>query len=161
MRGTGTGTLFIVPPVGSAAALKGASVLLSYSPGDSYPANLTIAGYVGRYFPKLSPGIIDAESRERGITKEDVLGPRYPKDVLHYKSDRLLEFLTPPQQRGLGTSLRDEYGPSPLPTYGVLAIDMPAAELNAAAILAARLPPELTFLRRPMLDYFERTFPRK
>jgi hypothetical protein len=158
MRGTGTGTLFVVPPAGSPAALKGASVRLSDSPGDSYPASVTIAGY-RTVFSQTESG---RRSRGNGRTRADkarAVGSPISQGRSAVQ-ERVLEFLTPPDQRGLGTTLRSEDSPSPLPTYGVLAIDMPAWELNAAGIVAVRLPPELLFLRRAILEHFERTFPR-
>jgi hypothetical protein len=159
MRGTGNGTLFVLPPAGSSASYKGASVLLGYNPADSSAID-EIAQFTIRYFPKLFPVVAESEMDSRGITKEELLGPPYPEDILRYKSNRLLEFLTPPDRRGLGTSVRREFGPSHLPTYGAVDVDLAHEPKGSTSILTVRLSPELSFLQHPILTYFESTFPR-
>jgi len=71
-----------------------------------------------------------------------------------YRTRRVLEFMTPSNHEGLGTSAWG-VGPSALPTYGVLALHVPPHELSIT-LLTVRLPPELNYLHATIVKRFER-----
>jgi len=82
-------------------------------------------------------------------------GP-FPKDVLSYKSNRLVEYKTPAQTEGLGTHLWIKQNGSPI--GGVAMLVGKAPDL---LLLSVRLPPELNGLTAVIIRQVERDVERR
>ncbi|HLJ20236.1 MAG TPA: hypothetical protein VKU84_08560 [Stellaceae bacterium] len=148
-QGTASGRLSITP-----RNRTGPFVQLDES-ADWGAGEYSIAAIGGRYFPRDIPSELTNHAMERfHVTKEELLAPRYSDDVVTYRTSRVLEFVTPANRQGLCTSAPG-LGTSPLPTYGVLALQAPPHELSII-LLTIRLPPELNYLRATIMKQFER-----
>jgi cell division inhibitor SulA len=77
---------------------------------------------------------------EEGLEGPFKFGP-YPKDVLSYKNNRVVEYITPAQTDGLGTHSWLKKSGSPIEGVAML-----VGETPDLVLLSVRLPPELNGL---------------
>jgi hypothetical protein len=131
------------------APLTGDAVVLTYDDGGT-SGRFDVARYAARLFPQLYQAFIAGVIAE-GIEPKDSFpaGP-YPADKLTYKAQRLVEFVTPANSDGLGTSSLLKKNAAPIsgmakivdspdgPQLYLLGVRLPAKQANLApAIVAA------------------------
>lgn len=87
---------------------------------------------------------------EEGLGRPLKFGP-YPKDVLTYRNNRVVEYKTPAQTDGLGTHSLLKKNGSPIEGVAMLVGQTPDLSL-----LSVRLPPELNGLTSTIIRQFER-----
>ncbi len=128
-----------------------AIVLGIYFGGTS--GRFVVAKYARRLFPMEEPDFIQSVIDE-GIepAKDFPFGP-YPKDKLIYRTKREVEFETPANQDGLGTSGLLRKGARPI--YGVARLEGSASEELAFLLLTVRLPLALAHLRSAIIANVE------
>lgn len=127
--------------------LTGPAVQVSYTSGNNFSA-VEVAQVVARVFPAhkaIVGALASADSSERFPS-----GP-YPFDILKYKGSSLVEFTTPPNQKGLGTHL--DLRPNDSPIHGAA---MLVGETPSLLMLAVRLPKDLSHLTPVIIAEFER-----
>jgi hypothetical protein len=155
IQGTDIGTLYIVPKRRNNAIA--AQIVLAPIVAETDGMQDAAFAFVRRYF--RSSKLWNSKNDSK---KPFFFVPRYPDDVVMYRSDRVFEFVTPPRRLGLGTDelyrykgeSRDPFsGPHrfSVPTYGVLRL------VNHGIILVTiRLPPKLEYLHSVIIRNFER-----
>jgi hypothetical protein len=83
--------------------LDGDAVVLTYQDGGT-SGRFDVARYAARLFPQLYQAFIAGVIAEGIEPKESFPAGPYPADKLTYKSQRLVEFVTPANSDGLGDS---------------------------------------------------------
>jgi hypothetical protein len=151
-----SGASLAVAPSGnlqdSASGLTGAAVVESVSSGGT-SGRFAVAKYSARLFPKLEQAFIAGVIAEGVEPKKNFPFAPYPADKTSYKNGRLLEFETPANKDGLGTSDRlrkdsspiqgmaklEESAPPGSPDFYLLTVRLPAdqAHLSSAIIAEA------------------------
>lgn len=130
--------------------LDGPAIVWSYFFGDTY-GRFTVARFSARLFQKEEQEFIQRVIDEGIETKEDFPTGPFPDDKLRYLNPREVEFETPAYRDGMGTVVLDK-GSEPI--YGLAALLGPAGEPDFA-ILAVRLPPELSYLRPAITQHLQ------
>ncbi|HUP02718.1 MAG TPA: hypothetical protein VMU19_01935 [Bryobacteraceae bacterium] len=158
--GSAGDTLFVSPTPINASSIRapdwsgmdGPAIEVSYRFGGT-SGRFSVAQTLARVFP-------DEKDFVNSVMKEGkdqfVFGP-YPADTLAYKSKTVVEYATPAQSDGLGTTSWLKKNASPI---SGAAIVFPGAEPDVL-FLAVRLPPNLAGLRSAILQHFERTAHRE
>jgi hypothetical protein len=137
------------------AEITGAAIELVESSGGTGSGDFEIAQVLARVFPKQS-AFVQREMEmldqpERWLT----FGP-YPKDELIVQNDRLVEFQTPPNAEGLGsTNTRLAANDDPIDGVAIWEGPKPNRQPDLL-LLRVRLPPELRGLTSPIIRQFER-----
>ena len=136
----------------STSGLSGPAVVETVSSGGT-SGRFDVAKYSARLFPKLEQAFIAGVIAEGIEPKKDFQFGPYPADKTDYKNARLLEFETPANKDGLGTSDRlrkdslpirgmaklEESVPPGSPDFYLLTVRLPANQtpLSSAIIAAA------------------------
>jgi hypothetical protein len=84
------------------------------------------------------------------FASEVTYGP-YPTDKLIYRSDRVVEYLTPPNSKGLGTANLIKQNDESI--EGVAILQGPTPDL---LLLRVRLPPEMHAIKSQIIRQVER-----
>jgi hypothetical protein len=136
------------------AGEKGPAIAVHDISGEM-SGRFAVAQVLARIFPtqiKLAESVIKEGTRP----ESDFPSGPYPKDKLTYRSDRVVEFRTPPHSEGLGTQFG--FTPNDEPVNGVAIIllgespdDTPSLEL-----LLVRLKQENELLASVIIQQFER-----
>lgn len=124
--------------------LSGPAVVESVDSGGT-SGRFAVAKYAARLFPKLERAFIAGVIAEGIEPKKNFPFGPYPADKTTYKNARLLEFETPANKDGLGTS--DRLRRSSLPVLGMAKLvesDPPGSP--DLFLLTVRLPPDLAHL---------------
>jgi len=112
---------------------------------------VNVARYLSRFFPSLDPAFVQGVI-ERGISaheREDFDRGPFKDDTLHYRNDHIVEFITPPNKKGLGT---EGMAPSSEKIFGVAGL----TKGNDFVIISVRIPKDLFFLKRAILSSAEK-----
>lgn len=127
----------------------GPVVQLSVSLGDT-SGRFEVAKIIARVFPvyKSFASRVIAENLEHSSSFP--FGP-YPKDHLSYKSNRVVEYETPPNAEGLGTNSRLQKNSNPITGVAILE----GADTNLIH-LSTRLPPDLASTPAAIIQQVER-----
>jgi hypothetical protein len=124
-------------------------IQMTESIGDT-SGRFTVARVIARVFPS-EKDFVQRVVAEGLVPVDDFpLGP-FPRDKLTYRSDRLVEYETPPNAYGLGTESRLQ--PDDQPIRGTEVLLGPEPSL---ASLAVRLPPNLADLVPIIISQVER-----
>ncbi len=126
----------------------GPAIEISHKLGETI-GRFDVADVIARVFPAYRQFATDVMELFDQPHNSLPSGP-YPTDTLAYKSNRLVEFQTPPQTEGLGTHfwLRK----SAIPIDGVAILVGPTPDL---LLLSVRLPPELSALSSVIVHQVE------
>lgn len=152
--GSGGGALFVSPQPFDAgdifarswSGLRTPAVELNDSNGGG-SGRISVAPIVARVFPAYK-GYALTYAREFG--EKLAFGP-FPKDILTYKNDSVVEFTTPAQADGLGTLFSLKKSSSPI--HGVAILDHNTFDL---VLLSVRLPSDLTGFASVIVRQVER-----
>jgi hypothetical protein len=126
----------------------GPVVQLSDSIGDT-SGRFEVAGIIARVFPAHKAFVTDVVAEGIEPASSFPSGP-YPTDKLTYKSDEIVEYVTPADHEGLGT--RSRLQASSIPISGVAIL---TGEEFSLTHLAVRLPPNLANLAPAILQQVE------
>jgi hypothetical protein len=159
--GSNGSTLYVVPtPIDSALVFSnnwkgfaGPAIQLSVDSGGT-SGRFEVAQIIARVFPAHKAFVTHVIAE--GLEPATVFpyGP-YPADKLTYKSKEMVEYETPANTDGLGTSSMLQQDASPI--YGVAILAGADTDLFH---LSARLPPNLSALARPIIQEVERDVAR-
>ncbi len=100
--------------------LSGVAVVESSSSGET-SGRFQVARYSARLFPKLQAAFIASVIAEGVEPKKNFPSGPYPADKITYKTPRLVEFETPANSDGLGTS--DRLRKDALPVVGMAKLE--------------------------------------
>jgi hypothetical protein len=159
--GSGGDTVMVSPqPIDTAnlfskkwRGFSGPAIEVSYRYGGT-SGRFAVAKVIARVFPAYKA--FAAQVMEEGLDAPFEFGP-YPKDVLTYKSNRVVEFRTPAQTDGLGTynsSLKKNSSP-------IDGVAMLTGETPDLLLLSVRLPTELTGLTSVIVRQVEHDAERR
>lgn len=126
----------------------GPAIELAVEFGDT-SGRFAVARVIARVFPDHK-SFVESVIAEGEPTSSFPFGP-YPEDKLTYRNKRMVEYETPANTGGLGTSWRLKKNAHPVSGVAVLIGDTPDLML-----LAVRLPPELNDLAPPVINQLER-----
>jgi hypothetical protein len=132
--------------------IKGRVVKIDSTWGQS-SGRIEVAQVIARVFPKhvdFVKGVIDLFD-----LSEITYGP-YPTDKLTYRSDEVVEYVTPPNSSGLGT--RNLIKPNNESVGGVAILQGPDPDL---LLLTVRLPPDMRALKSQIIQQVEREAGKK
>jgi hypothetical protein len=134
----------------SASGLTGPAVVETLSSGET-SGRFDVAKYSARLFPKLEQAFIASVIAEGIEPKKDFPFGPYPADKLVYRTPSLVEFETPANSEGLGTS--DRLRKDALPVHGMatlrasgtpgspdfylLTVRLPAAQASLSGAIVA------------------------
>ena len=110
---------------------------------------IEVAQVIARVFPKhisFVKGVVDLFDF---VTSEITYGP-YPADKLTYRSDEVVEYVTPANSTGLG--IRNRIKPNNDPIEGVAILQGPDPDL---LFLTVRLPPDIQALKSQIIQQVE------
>jgi hypothetical protein len=133
------------------AGLSGPAVVESVSSGGT-SGRFDVAKYSARLFPKLEQAFIASVIAEGIEPRKDFPFGPYPADKTNYKNARLLEFETPADKDGLGTSDRlrkdslpiqgmaklKESVPPGSPDFFLLTVRLPANQAHLSGAIIAQ-----------------------
>jgi hypothetical protein len=119
------------------ARLTGPAIELSRIMGGT-SGRFTVAKIAARLFPVAGPFIRQVIDEGLVPKEEFRLGP-YPNDTLAYQSDTEVEFLTPGNSEGMGTSGMLVMNDQPISGVAIL---LPEDDMDLV-VLDIRLPPEM------------------
>jgi hypothetical protein len=149
-----SGASLMVAPSGNLASaagsrLSGMAVVATFDNGGT-SGRFEVAKYAARLFPKEEQAFIAGVIAEGIEPKSDFPSGPYPADKTTYKNARLVEFETPANKDGLGTSDRLQKNAQPIhgmavlkdspdgPDFFLLTIRLPANQIDLVpAIIAA------------------------
>jgi len=119
--------------------LSGPAIQFNASVGDT-SGRFEVAQVAARVFPHFRSLVDDVIAEGIEPASDFPSGP-YPADKLTYKSDHLVEFITPANTTGLGTRNRLAKGPGDITGFAMI-----TGEENSLLHLSLRLPTLLTAL---------------
>jgi hypothetical protein len=155
--GSGGSNLFVSPtPINPADPLSenwkgfpGAALQYSLTLGGT-SGRFEVAEIVARVFPAYKAFVTRVIAEGIEPASSFPFGP-YPKDKLTYRSNKVVEYQTPPDSDGLGTSSMLLKGPGPISGVAMLAgVDTDLIHLSM------RLPANLTDLAAAVVSQTER-----
>jgi len=155
--GSGGSEIFVSPqPIDTAnifstkwPGLAGPAIEVSHRDGGT-SGRFAVAEIIARVFPAYRSFVTGVEKSDPGAGFSFTPGP-YPKDALTYKSNRVVEYKTPPQSEGLGTYSSLSKNGSPINGVAMLVGQRPDLVL-----LSVRLPSELNELTPVIVHQVER-----
>jgi hypothetical protein len=136
------------------AGEKGPAILVRDISGEM-SGRFAVAQVIARIFPtqiKLAESVIKEGTRP----ESDFPSGPYPNDKLTYRSDRVVEFRTPPHSEGLGTQFGLTPNDQPINGVAILFGESPDGP-PSLALLFVRLKPEEEFLAPVIIQQFERS----
>lgn len=155
----GDSTFVIPEPVDSGRVfsgvwrnLTGAAIEVDHQYGGTSGRH-AVAQVIARVFPRYKPFVDGVVEMFDFLAEGMVFGP-YPSDELVYRSDRVVEYRTPPRLEGLGT-ITSKLNPSDRPIVGVATLLGELPEIDAL-LLSVRLPPEMMSLQGSIVEQLER-----
>jgi hypothetical protein len=128
--------------------ITGSAMQVSVSEGDT-SGRFEVARMIARVFPKERAFTQRVISEKIEPASDFPFGP-YPKDKIVYKGDRIVEYQTPPNLKGLGT--RSRLLPNNLPIGGVVIL----SDDYALFFLSMRLPSGTTGISHRIIQQFEK-----
>jgi hypothetical protein len=152
-----SGASLAVAPSGNlqdtASGLSGPAVVESVSSGGT-SGRFDVAKYSARLFPKLEQAFIASVIAEGIEPKKDFPFGPYPADKTSYKNARLLEFETPANKDGLGTSDRLRKDSTPIQGTAKLEESVPPGSPDFY-LLTVRLPANQAHLSSAIVEEAE------
>jgi hypothetical protein len=136
------GTILVVtprripPPYFPLPVIAGSAVMIQSSDAGT-SGRFHVAGVAAQLFPVVGAEFVARIRDEHLIPESSFDVEPYPDDQLQYLSDRLVEFVTPPNHTGLGTEGLFEM--SDLPVRGLITLNL-QDEVNSLTELRVRLP---------------------
>ena len=109
-----------------------------------------VAQFVARVFPAQRAFVQDIIKEEIEPASDFPFGP-YPKDQLSYRNDKIVEYITPSNSKGLGTMSQLHKNNNPI--SGVVRIDGQVS--NGISFIAIRLPSNMNDLTSTIIQQFE------
>jgi hypothetical protein len=157
--GSNGGSLLVAPqPINSELVFSdnwkgfdGPAVQLSVDSGGT-SGRFEVAEIIARVFPAYKAFVTRVIAEGIEPASSFPFGP-YPKDKLIYKSNKIVEYQTPPNTDGLGTKSRLQK--NSIPISGVAILE--GADTNLIQ-LSARLPLDLADLTPTIIQQVERRF---
>ena len=134
------------------AGFTGPLIEVSHSDGGTGSGAIGIAEVVARVFPDFQTF---AKNVSEGFGTKVVFGP-YPKDKLTYRSNKVVEYVTPALTEGLGTHRWLQKSDIQIEGVAIL-VGQPVSHL---LLLSMRLPPESRGLSSTIIRQIERDSPR-
>jgi hypothetical protein len=140
------GTILVVtprripPPYFPLPVIAGPAVMIQSSDAGS-SGRFHVAVVAAQVFPVVGAEFVARIRDEHLIPDSSFDAELYPDDQLQYLSDRLVEFVTPPNHTGLGTEGLLEM--SDLPIRGLIILNL-QDEVNSLIELRVRLPAGLS-----------------
>ena len=157
--GTGGSSLTVAPHAlktfaDLSAGEKGPAIMVDEISGEM-SGRFSVAQVIARIFPtqiKFTESVI-----KEGLRPESdfPFGP-YPKDKLTYRSDRVVEFRTPPHSEGLGTQFWFTQNDEPVNGVAIIMLGESPDDPPSLKLLFVRLKPENEFLASAIIQQFER-----
>lgn len=155
--GSNGSTLYIVPGQidsklvfsDSWKGLNGPAIQLSLSVGDT-SGRFEVAEVIARVFPAYSSFVRQVIAEGIEPASSFPFGP-YPGDKLTYRSNKVVEYKTPPNSDGLGTSSMLLKDASPISGVAIL-----VGADNYLYHLSSRLPPKLAAVAAAITRQVER-----
>ena len=142
-----TGHFFL----GARRTLTGAAIDVDHLYGGTSGRSL-VARVIARVFPGYKSFVDGVIEMFDFLAKEMVFGP-YPSDKLIYRSDRLVEYRTPPRSEGLGTmSSRLQPNNRAIGGFAALLGELPFVDV---LLVSVRLPPEMISLEGAIVEQLE------
>jgi hypothetical protein len=117
-------------------SFNGPAIQLSYISGDG-SGSISVAEIVARVFPAYRSQAVKVMNGFDVPERERMFGP-YPKDMLTYRSKKIVEFKTPANAEGLGTRLL------PKSDSAIRGVAMLAGQAPDLLHLSVRLPAAMT-----------------
>ena len=155
LYGSGGDSLYVGPqPSGESrighSGFAGPTIEISNTFGNT-SGRFDVARIIARVFPAYKSTAYKLLEGFDSATSSLAFGP-YPKDLLTYKGNRVVEYKTPAQTDGLGT-YHSSLKKNSSPIDGVAMLVGPAPDL---VLLSVRLPPELNALTSVTVRQLER-----
>lgn len=116
--------------------LSGPAIQLSYFSHET-SGRFIVADTIARVFPAFRSHAMDVMNMTDVPERERVFGP-YPKDILTYRNEKIVEFLTPAHADGLGTQSFLPKNDSPIRGVAIL-VGQPPDLLHLSVRLPARM----------------------
>jgi hypothetical protein len=154
--GSSGSTLFVTPqPIkttdlfSTTWGITGPGIQLHEGNGET-SGRFEVAQFIARVFPAQK--VFVQHVIKEGLMPGSAfpLGP-FPNDKLIYKSDRIVEYQTPPHSEGLGTMSRLQASDYPVNGVAILQDQAPPDLL----FLAVRLPPDIRYLTSHIIQHLE------
>jgi hypothetical protein len=152
LYGSGGESLVVSPrPIDEANVFSrdrtGPVIVVQHRLGET-SGRFDVADIIARVFPAYKSFATNVKTEFDQPTNTYTFGP-YPNDILYYKSDKVVEYKTPPQSEGLGTHSLLKKDASPIEGVAML--------INLdSMLLSVRLPASQTALTPPIISQFER-----
>jgi hypothetical protein len=108
-----------------------------------------VAKVIARVFPARKAFVENVLKQAMAPASDYPFAP-FPKDSLIFKSDRIVEYQTPPRSEGLGTISRLQASDYPISGVAILQGEEPDL-----LFLAVRLPPGMNDLALPIIQQVE------
>lgn len=139
----------IRPPYFPIPMISGPAIYISSADAGT-SGRFEVAITAARLFPHSTREFVERIKGEDIVPAKDFDVKPFPADRLRYLSERVVEFTTPANKNGFGTSgmLRV----SRFPIRGLVALN-PEAEIDSLTELYVRLPAELSDLTQPILAW--------
>ncbi len=136
------------------SSLQGRAAIVVSHVFSENSGNVEIAQIIGRVFPEYRASAVQTM---KGWDISLPSGP-FPKDTLKYRSNRIVEFRTPPQTEGLG-NFHSWLGKSDRPVAGVAILILDGPKMFGVppnvVLLSVRLPREMAGLADTIIKYVE------
>ena len=141
------------PPYFPHPKLTGAAVFAGSELGDT-SGRFDVAVTAARLFPRVAHTFIESIKAEGLMSDKEFEVKPFPSDAMHYLNDRTVEFMTPAEHVGLGTT-GGWLTASALPIRGIMALALPPSEPAQIEIMT-RLPAGLSDLTESILGWESR-----
>lgn len=141
------------PPYFPPPKLSGPVVFAGIELGDT-SGRFDVAVSAARLFPKVARKFIASVKAEGLMSDRQFDVKPFPSDAIHYLSDRAVEFMTPAEHDGLGTT-GGWLMASALPIRGIVALALPPREPAQIEIMT-RLPAGRSELTESILGWESR-----
>lgn len=156
--GSGATTLIVTPqPVSTRELLSpnflgisGLAIAVSEVYGNT-AGRFAVARVIARIFPAQEAFVRQVIASDKMIHASDFPSGPYPNDKLISRSNRAVEYQTPPHSEGLGTV--EWLGAGDYPIHGVAILQGATPDL---LLLGVRVPPGAAGLASPVIRQFER-----
>jgi hypothetical protein len=160
--GSNGGALYIAPQAitadqysGEAGGFIGPAVEVQGEVGDT-SGREAVARAIARVFPSHKAFVRQVIEIGSPYAPNDFPFGPYPDDKLTYRSNEMVEFQTPGNTNGLGTSFRLKKNDSPISGVAILLVD-PRDATPDLLQLSVRLPRPLAGLTPIIIQQFERS----
>jgi hypothetical protein len=156
LYGSGGASIYVTPEPfdpdrmfsASSSKFTGQVIAVEHSDGET-SGRFVVARVIARVFPAHRVFVQDVIEMFDFFATDLMFGP-YPKDTLIYRSDRVVEYSTPPNSEGLGTMSWLQATNESIAGVAILEGSTPDFLL-----LSMRLPPEMKSLGSQVIEQLE------